>query len=87
MGDGSKDILYKPIATAAAVVVLLELNKLELAKRLEYVLEVLLRDAEMDVADIEAVEGDRVGMGARTFRVADLSVLFGFGKLDNNRYT
>ncbi len=81
------DILYKPITATAAVIVLLELNELKFAKRLEYVLKVLFRDAEVDVADIEAVEGDRVGMGAGTFRVADLSILLGFGKLDNNRNT
>lgn len=44
----------------------------------------------MDVANIEAMEGDRVWMGATAaaaFLGADLAVLLRFGKLDDDRNT
>ena len=86
-GRGREDSLYKPITAAAAVVVLLELDELELAKGLEDILEILLGDAEVDVADVETVKGDGIGMIAAALSIANLTVLLGFGKLDNNRDT
>jgi len=79
-------VLDKAVASAATVIILLQLDKLELTKGLKDVLEVCLGDAEVDVAHVEPVEGDRVGM-ARRFRVADLAVLLGLGGLDNDRDT
>lgn len=63
-GGGESGLLYKPVSTAAAIVVLLELDEFQFAEGLENVLQVLLCDAEVDVADIQAVEGNGVGMGA-----------------------
>ena len=61
-GTRQRNVLYKSVAPAAAGIVLLQLNKLELAEGLENVLEILFRDAEVNIAYIEAVEWDRVGM-------------------------
>ncbi len=80
---GEGHVLDKAIASTATVVILLELHKLQLTKGLKDVLEIRLCDAEMDVAHVQPVEGDRVGV-AGGFRVADLAVLLSFGGLDND---
>lgn len=81
------DILYKSVTTAPAVVILLELYKLELTKGLKYILQILLRDAKMDVAHIESVEGNRIGVVSRGLCGAHLAVLLSLGKLDDDRNT
>lgn len=83
----SDNLLYKSIAAAAAIIVLLKLNKLKLAKWLENILEVLLRDTKVNIADIEAVERNGVGVGARAVCRANLAILLSFGKLNNDRNT
>lgn len=63
--DGKRgNVLYKPIATTAAIVVLLKLNKFKFAKGLEDILEILFCNTEVNVADVKTVEGDRVGVRA-----------------------
>ena len=81
---GRRYILDKPIATASAGVVLLELDKLQLAKRRKNILQVLFGDTKVDVSDVESVERHRVGVGARSVRVAHLPVLFCLGELDDD---
>lgn len=56
------DSLNKPIATTASIVVFLELNELQFSKWLKYSLQILLRDIEMNVANIEAMEGNGIGV-------------------------
>lgn len=73
-------VLHKAIAAATPLVVLLELHKLELAEGLEYRLQVLLGNVEVDVANVETVEGDRIGVTA-TLSCAYLAVLLGLGEL------
>lgn len=81
------DILYKSVTTAPAVVILLELYKLELTKGLKYILQILLRDAKMDVAHIGSVKGNRIGVVSRGLCGAHLAVLLSLGKLDDDRNT
>ncbi len=81
------NLLDESIAAAAAVVILLQLYKLKLAKRLEHILQVCLCDAEMNVAYIEAVEGDRIRVVARGFRSANLAILLSLGQLDDDGNT
>ena len=81
------DVLYKPVAAAAAIVVLLELDELEFAKRFEHVLEILLGDTKVDVSHVETVEGNRVGIGVAALGVANLTVLLRFGELHYDRDT
>lgn len=78
--------LNKSVPATSTVLVLLQLDKLKLAKRLKNSLQVLLRHVEVDVADVEPMEGDGVGVSAG-FGVAGLSVLFGFCQLNNDRNT
>lgn len=76
--------LDEAVATAATGIILLELNKLKFAKGLEDVLKILLSDAEVDIANVQTVEGDRVGVVSGAARLADLTVLLSFGELDND---
>ena len=78
--------LNKPIASAAASLVLLQLNKFELAKRFEDVLQVTLGDAEMDIANVQTVERNGAGvvMG-RAFASSSLTILLGLRQLGNDR--
>ena len=55
--------LDEAIATAAAVLIFLELNKLKLTERLEDGLQILLGNVEMNVANVKTVEWNRIGMG------------------------
>lgn len=80
-------LLYESVATAATGIVLLELDEFELAKRLEDILKILLSDAEVDIANVQTVEGDRVGVASGGASLADLTVLLSFGKLDDDRDT
>lgn len=78
------DLLNKAVATAATSIVLLELDKLKLAKGLEHVLKILLSDTEVDIANVQTVEGDRVGVTPRAARLADLAILLSFSELDDD---
>lgn len=80
-------LLDETVTTAAAAVILLQLDKLELTKWLEDVLQILLCNAEVDIANIQPVKGDRGRMLARGLRVADLAVLLSLSKLDNDGNT
>lgn len=82
-----RNILDKPVASAATVIILLQLHKLEFTKRLKDVLKILLSDAEMDVAHIKSVEGDGVGVVARRLGVANLAILLSFGGLNDDGNT
>lgn len=79
-----RHLLYKPVALAPThVLLLLKLHKLQLAERLEHVLEVVLRDGEVDVANVEAVERHTVRLGGAALG-AGLTVLLGLGGLDDD---
>jgi hypothetical protein len=77
-------LLHESITTAAASIILLQLYKLELAKWGKDSLQVLLRDVEVDVANIKTVEWDAAGAVGAALGIADLPVLLGLGKLDND---
>ncbi len=79
------NLLNKTVTTAAARVILLQLDKLELAEGLENILEILLRNAEVDVAHIQAVERNRVRVATRCFRSSGLVILLSLGELDDDR--
>jgi hypothetical protein len=87
MNQSTGYLLDKPIATTAAVIVFLQLDKLELSERLKDVLQVRLGDAKVDVAHIQPVEGNRVGMVTGRLSGSDLAVLLSFCKLYNDRNT
>lgn len=55
-----QNLLDEAIATAAASLVLLELNEFKLTERLKDSLQILLSDVEVNVADIKTVKGDRI---------------------------
>ena len=55
--------LDEAIATAAAVLIFLELDKLKLTERLEDGLQILLGNVEMNVANVKTMEWNRIGMG------------------------
>lgn len=55
--------LDEAIATAAAVLIFLKLNKLKLTERLEDGLQILLGNVEMNVANVKTMEWNRIGMG------------------------
>jgi hypothetical protein len=79
-----KSLLDEAITPAATIVILLQLYELKFTKRLEYCLQVLLSDIEVDVAYIEPVERNRVRVSSRCFLVANLAILLRFGKLDDD---
>ena len=62
----------------------MQIHEVQLAERFEYILQILLGDAEVYVAHIEAVEGNRVRVRAGTLGASDLAILFSFGKLYYN---
>lgn len=72
-------VLDKSITTTATGVIFLKLGKLKLPKGLEDVLKILLSDTEVDIANIQTVEGDRIGVATRGTRFANLTILFSFG--------
>jgi hypothetical protein len=80
-------LLYKPIATATTVVVFLKLDELQFAKRLENILEILFGDTEVNIAYIEAVEGNGTSLCAGAVGGANLAVLLSLGELYDNRDT
>lgn len=59
-------LLHKAVASAASGIVLLELDEFKLAKGLENILKILLSDAEMNVANVQTMEGNRVRVTPRT---------------------
>lgn len=79
-----KYLLHEAVAATPAGIILLKLGELELAKRLKYILKILLSDAEVDVANVQTVKRNRVGVTPSGASLADLAVLLSFGKLDNN---
>lgn len=85
--QNGRNLLHETVPSTATIVILLELDELELAERLEDILEVLFGDAEVDVADVEAVERNRVGMVPGPLRAAYLTILLRFGELDYDRDT
>lgn len=83
MAELKKYLLNKPITAASTGIILLKLGEFELAKGLKHILKILLSDAEVDVANVQTVEGDRVGVTAGGAGLADLAILLSFGKLHN----
>lgn len=82
------DLLNESVAlgTARISLIALENDLLKLAKRLKDLLEVGLRDAEVNVADVEAMEGSAVGTrSGAAFGGARSTVLLGFGERHDNR--
>jgi hypothetical protein len=84
---GQENSLDEAIPAAAAIVLLLELHKLEFAKGLKDSLKILLGDVEVNVANIKAVERYRIGMSAVRLRIAGLTVLLGFSYLNDDGNT
>jgi hypothetical protein len=62
------------------------LNELELAERLEDILKVAFSNTEMNVADVETMEGNGIVVPTNGFRVSCLSILFCFSKLRDDGY-
>lgn len=81
-----KNILDETVASATAILILLQLYKLELSKGFKDVLEVCFSDTEVDVAHIESVEGDRIWV-TRRFRMTRLAVLLSLGGLHDDGNT
>ena len=75
------NLLHEPVALAATLFFLLQLYKLKLAERFEDVLEVIFVDGEVDVADVETVEWDAVGLRGGAFGGASLTVFLCLGEL------
>lgn len=78
------DLLHKCVSFAATSLILLQLNKFELAEWFEDILEVGFSDAEMNITHIESVKWRGVTRARAGLRVTCLAVLFGFGKLNDN---
>lgn len=66
------------------MLLLLELNKLELSKGLKHEAKVLFRNRKVDIADVETMKGDSVGLRGTAVGVADLTVLLRFGMGDDD---
>ena len=81
----SDNILNEAVALGASLLFLLQLAELERTERLEDILEILLGDREVDVADVEAVEGNAVGERGDTLRVTGLAILLCFSELRDYR--
>jgi hypothetical protein len=77
-------LLDEAVAAAAALLLFLELDEFQFAKRLEDFIQVVLSDGEMDVADIETMEGNTGLLLSSTLGGARLPVLFGFRVLGND---
>ena len=78
-------LLDKSITSAASAFILLQLNKIKLAKGLKDVLEVGFVDAEMDVADIQPMKRNRVMVSSNVpIGVPGLSVLLSLSQLSYN---
>lgn len=83
----TEDLLDETISLGAARVQLIALEDdlLKLTKRLEDLLEIFFGDTEVDVADIETVEGGAVSTGCSTaLGRTSSTVLLGFSKLGND---
>jgi hypothetical protein len=78
------NLLNKSVATAATGIVLLKLDKLEIAKGLKYSLKIVLSDVEMNVSNVEAMERNRVGVSATRLGVPGLAVLLRLSDLNND---
>lgn len=85
--NGEVNLLNKSVSTAATIVILLKLDILEFAKRLKDGLQVLFRDVEVDITNIEAVERNGIRVCTRRLGIASLSILLSFSELDDNRNT
>lgn len=81
----SGDLLNETIALRATLILLLQLDELQLSEWLENVLEVILGDGEVDVADVEAVERNTVRLGGTTLAGLGDTILFCFSELGNDR--
>lgn len=77
-----RNILHKTVAPAATSLILLELDKLELTKRFEDILEIIFSDTEMNVTNVQPVK--RRGSGMARIRVSGLTILLGFSQLRND---
>lgn len=79
-----RNLLNKTVALRAPGLFLLQLDELQLTERCKDGSQVLFRDREVDVSDIETVEGNAVGLGWLALGVASLAVLLCFSELRNN---
>lgn len=78
-------ILHESVAFRATALFLLELYELQLTKRFEDGLEIVLGDGEVDVADVETMEWNAVRLGCAAFAGSRLTVLLCFSKLCDDR--
>jgi len=76
-------LLHKAITLAATVVVHEQLGKVKFAERFKDRLEIFLSHIEMDVANIQAMEGGRAGLTAIVW-LLDLAVLLCLSELHND---
>lgn len=76
-------LLHKAITLAATVVVHEQLGKVKFAERFKDRLEIFLSHIEMDVANIQAMEGGRAGLTAVVW-LLDLAVLLCLSELHND---
>jgi hypothetical protein len=87
-GSGRRsDLLNETVSLGAARVQLIALEDdlLKLTKGLEDLLEILLGDAEVDVADVETVEGSAIGTrGSTALGGTSSTVLLSFSQLGND---
>lgn len=78
-------LLYETVALGTALrLFFLQLHEFKVAEWLKDLLDVVFGDREVDVANVEAVERDAVGLGCGTFGVAGLAILFCFSELDDD---
>lgn len=79
------NLLYEAIALAAALLLLLQLHKLQLAESFEDVPKIILSNREVNVTDVKTVERNAVGLSGVTLGVAGLTILLCFSELCNDR--
>jgi hypothetical protein len=82
-------LLNETVALGSARVHLVALQDdlLKLTVRLEDLLKILLRDTEVNVSDIETMEGSAVGArGGATFGWSSCAVLLSLSELGDDRY-
>ena len=77
-------ILNKPIASAATVLFLLELDEFQFSKWLEDILQVTFSNAKMDVADVEPVERYRIRITTACIWIARLAIFLCLRKLSDD---
>ena len=76
---GCDNLLYEAISFTTSGFFPLQLDKVKFAKRLENILQIALSDTEMNITDIQPMEGNRllIVVGV-SIRIASLTIFLGF---------